>query len=142
MEILVDVNGSDNGIKPAILGSIKALENAEASITLVGDEYKIKEVINEEYKEEIESSFTTLFYVNTLFSYMMGVKKLEISFIKKMGEEMRKTFPDFRKNKYYQERVHAEERKLIDMHMKSDLYFILYYKLLWAYRNLRKKLGI
>ena len=96
----------------------------------------------EEYKEEIESSFTTLFYVNTLFSYMMGVKKLEISFIKKMGEEMRKTFPDFRKNKYYQERVHAEERKLIDMHMKSDLYFVLYYKLLWTYRNFRKKLGI
>ena len=95
----------------------------------------------EEYKDEIESSFTTLFYVNTLFSYMMGVKKQEFSFIKAMGEEMKKTFPDFRNNKYYQSRVHAEERKLIDMHMKSTLYFIVYYKLLWAYRNLRKKLA-
>ena len=95
----------------------------------------------DEYKEEIESSFTTLFYVNTLFSYMMGVKKQEISFIKAMGEEMKKTFPDFRKNKYYLTRVHAEERKLIDMHMKSTLYFVVYYKLLWAYRNFRKKIA-
>ena len=95
----------------------------------------------DEYKEEIESSFTTLFYVNTLFSYMMGVKKQEFSFIKAMGEEMKKTFPDFRDNKYYQSRVHAEERKLIDMHMKSTLYFVVYYKLLWTYRNFRKKLA-
>ena len=95
----------------------------------------------DEYKDEIESSFTTLFYVNTLFSYMMGVKKQEFSFIKAMGEEMKKTFPDFRKNKYYLTRVHGEERKLIDMHMKSTLYFMLYYKLLWAYRNFRKKIG-
>lgn len=95
----------------------------------------------DDYKEEIESSFTTLFYVNTLFSYMMGVKKQEFSFIKAMGEEMKKTFPDFRKNKYYQSRVHAEERKLIDIHMKSTLYFVVYYKLLWAYRNFRKKLA-
>lgn len=93
-----------------------------------------------EYKEEIESSFTTLFYVNTLFSYMMGVKKQEFSFVKAIGDEMKRTFPDFRKNKYYQERVHAEERKLIDMHMKSTLYFMLYYKILWTYRNFRKKL--
>ena len=95
----------------------------------------------DEYKDEIESSFTTLFYVNTLFSYMMGVKKQEFSFIKAMGEEMKKTFPDFRKNKYYLTRVHAEERKLIDMHMKSTLYFVVYYKLLWTYRNFRKRLS-
>ena len=94
----------------------------------------------EEYKEEIESSYTTLFYVNTLFSYMAGVNKKEYSFVKAMGEEMKKTFPDFRKNKYYQTRVHEEERKLIDMHMKSTAYFMLYYKLLWTYRNFRKKL--
>ena len=52
MEILIDVNGSDNGIKPAILGSIKALGNTESKLTLVGDEDKIIEVIKEEYKEE------------------------------------------------------------------------------------------
>ncbi|MBQ9991316.1 MAG: glycosyltransferase [Lachnospiraceae bacterium] len=94
----------------------------------------------EEYYPEIESSFTTLFYVNTLFSYLAGVKPVKLSFIKKLGKEMRETFPDFRRNPYYESRVHAEERKLIDMQMKSDLYFFLYYKLLWAYRKFRKRL--
>lgn len=94
----------------------------------------------EEYYPEIESSFTTLFYVNTLFSYMVGVKKKEYGFVKALGREMRETFPNFRENPYYQERVHAEERKLIEMHMKSTLYFMLYYKVLWAYRNFRKRM--
>ena len=46
----------------------------------------------------------------------------------------------YEENSYYQERVHAEERKLIKMHMKSTLYFMTYYKILWGYRNFRKKL--
>ncbi len=94
----------------------------------------------EEYYAEIESSFTTLFYVNTLFSYMAGVKKKEYGFVKAMGREMRETFPGFMENPYYQERVHAEERKLIKMHMRSTVFFMAYYKLLWGYRNLRKRL--
>ena len=94
----------------------------------------------EEYYPEIESSFTTLFYVNTLFSYMAGVGKTEYGFVKALGREMRETFPNFRENPYYQERVHAEERKLIEMHMKSTLYFMLYYKVLWAYRHFRKRI--
>lgn len=93
----------------------------------------------EEYYPEIESSFTTLFYVNTLFSYMAGVRKKEYGFVKSLGKEMKDTFPHFRENIYYRQRVHEEERKLIDMHMKSPLYFMLYYKLLWGYRNFRKK---
>lgn len=95
----------------------------------------------EEYYQEIESSFTTLFYVNTLFSYMAGVKKKEYGFVKALGREMLETFPGFMDNSYYRERVHEEERKLIRMHMKSTLYFMLYYKLLWGYRNFRKKLS-
>ncbi len=95
----------------------------------------------EEYYPEIESSFTTLFYVNTLFSYMAGVKKRKYGFVKSLGREMRETFPGFMKNQYYQERVHQEERKLIRMHMKSTLYFMLYYKALWGYRNFRKSLA-
>lgn len=94
----------------------------------------------DEYYPEIESSFTTLFYVNTLFSYMAGVKKKEYGFIKAMGREMKETFPDFMENPYYQERVHQEERKLIKMQIKSTLYFMIYYKVLWLYRNFRKKL--
>ena len=95
----------------------------------------------QQYYPEIESSFTTLFYVNTLFSYMIGIKKYRYGFIKELGKEMKRTFPDFMNNKYYTKRIHTEERKLIHMQMQSNLYFILYYKLLWAYRNIRKKMS-
>lgn len=64
MEILVDINGSDNGIEPAILGSIKAVDNVKANIKLVGDEEKILEVIskscNEEKKKEILEKISIL----------------------------------------------------------------------------------
>lgn len=93
----------------------------------------------EEYVKEIESSFTTLFYVNTLFSYMAGVKRKSYRFVKAMGKEMKNTFPDFQQNCYYQQRVHEEERKLIAMQQKSTWCFMLYYQILWGYRKLRKR---
>lgn len=92
----------------------------------------------EEFKPELEYSFTLLFYINTLFTYMAGVKKTRYSFVKAMGKEMKQTFPDFESNPYYQERTHAEEKKLIRMQQKSTLFFMLYYKLLWAYRKWKK----
>lgn len=95
----------------------------------------------EDYYPEIESSFTTLFYVNTLFSYMAGVKNKSYRFVKALGKEMKETFPGFMENKYYAQRVHEEERRLIRMQQRSTLYFMLYYRLLWSYRNLRKKLA-
>jgi len=92
----------------------------------------------EEYKDELEYKFTLLHYVNTLFSYMVGVKHTKYGFIKRMGKEIKEYFPDFQENPYYVERTHAEEKKLIAMQQKSTLYFMVYYKLLWAYRNFRK----
>lgn len=94
----------------------------------------------DEVQEELEYFFTSTFYINTLFSYMPGVKHTSYSYVKKMGDEMREHFPDFMKNKYYLEKVHPEEKKLIAMQQKSTLMFMVYYKLLWAYRNMRKKL--
>lgn len=95
----------------------------------------------DEVKEELEYSFSLLFYVNTLFSYMPGVKHTKYSFVKKLGDEMKATFPDFMQNRYYLERTHEEEKKLIAMQQKNTLYFMMYYKLLWAYRNFRKKVS-
>ncbi len=94
----------------------------------------------EEYRQEIEFSFTVLFYTNTLFSYMTGVKRPKYGFVKALGKEMKESFPAFMNNAYYQERIHEEEKKLAAMQMKSTLYFMVYYKLLWTYRNVRKKL--
>lgn len=93
----------------------------------------------QKYYAELESSFTTLFYVNTLFSYMAGVKKTKYGFVKALGREMKETFPEFMNNSYYIQRVHEEERRLIAMQMRSTLVFMIYYKLMWAYRNWRKR---
>ncbi len=94
----------------------------------------------EEYRQEIEFSFTVLFYINTLLSYMAGVKHPKYSFVKSLGKEMKESFPAFMHNAYYQERIHEEEKKLTAMQMKSTLYFMGYYKLLWTYRNFRKRI--
>ena len=96
----------------------------------------------DEFKEEIEFKFTQLFYVNTLFTYMPCVRPARMGFVKKMSEEMRDRFPDFQKNRYYLERVGKEEQKLIGMAQKSTFEFFVYYRLLWTYRNLRKRLGV
>ncbi len=95
----------------------------------------------EQYRPEIMFEFTVLFYVNTLFSYMVGKGHKSYRFVKAMGDEMRSAFPDFQENSYYRERIHAEEKKLVAMQQRSTLSFMLYYKLLWTYRNLRKRLG-
>lgn len=95
----------------------------------------------EQYRPEVCFEFTQLFFVNTLFSYMVGKGHKSYRFVKEMGDEMRKTFPEFRENPYYRERVHAEEKKLIAMQQKSTLLFLAYYKALWTYRNFRKKLS-
>ncbi len=94
----------------------------------------------EKYRAELEFCFTTLFYVNTLFTYMQGVRPVQYGFVKKLGQEMRAAFPDFQENIYYRERMGAEEKKLVRMQMASTIRFIVYYKLLWGYRGLRKRL--
>jgi glycosyltransferase involved in cell wall biosynthesis len=94
----------------------------------------------DEFKSELEYMFTQLFYVNTLFTYMPCVKPARISFVRKLTAEMLRTFPDFANNEYYKERVPAEEKKLIAMACKSVTFFYCYYRLLWGYRNLRKKM--
>lgn len=89
------------------------------------------------YRPEIECSFTQLFYVNTLLTYMQGVKPLDKRFVIDLSREMAETFPDFEKNHYYQERVNKEEKKFMHMAQKSAGWFMLYYRLLHMYRHIR-----
>lgn len=95
-----------------------------------------------EFKDELEFMFSGIFYVNTLFTYMPCVKPCKPSFVRKLTKEMKETFPNFQNNGYYMSRTGKEEQKLVAMACKSSLLFFCYYKLLWGYRNLRKKLGI
>ena len=92
----------------------------------------------EKFRPEIEYSFTVLFYKNTLFSALREMKEKGVySFVTEISREMKRTFPDFQKNRYYQENTDAEEKKLIGIQMKSPLVFYLYYRMLWMCRRLR-----
>jgi hypothetical protein len=95
----------------------------------------------ETYRSELEYSFANLFYVNTLFTYMQGVRPVRLQFVRELGKEMKETFPDFQENRYYRERMGDEEKKLVSMQLSSTVFFVLYYKLLWGYRNFRKRLS-
>lgn len=91
----------------------------------------------EELKEELDYKFIMLFYLNTLFSYVREGDSLDIKFIKCLGKELVATVPDFENNKYYKERINAEEKKLTRMQIKSTGKFLIYYKLLTLYRKIR-----
>lgn len=91
----------------------------------------------EECKEEIDYKFFELFYKNTLFSYMQSCPKTKLSFIKEVKKGLVGQVPDFLKNQYYMQYTDEESRKLIRMHMKSDICFYAYYKLLHLYRRVR-----
>lgn len=115
----------------------RCLDRMEAGRVMIAEAHR--HGFYEKFYPELEFSFTLAFYKNTLFSYMPGVRHTRISFVKKLGDEMREYFPDFQKNKYYIERTDAEEKKLIAMQQKSTLLFMIYYKLLWGFRHLRAK---
>ena len=55
MEILIDVNGSDNGIDEAIKGVVNSIGKTKSKLTLVGDESKITEIIRNEYLSKADS---------------------------------------------------------------------------------------
>lgn len=54
MEILIDANGSDNGIDEAIQGVINSIGKTKAKLTLVGDEKNITAYIKNEYLTKAE----------------------------------------------------------------------------------------
>lgn len=94
----------------------------------------------EKYYKQIEYRFAELYYVITLFSYMSGVKKPKLSFVKELRQGLMDTFPDFQKNEYYLQNTGAEEQQLIAMQMQSDAKFFWYYRLKRFVRGLRKRM--
>lgn len=95
----------------------------------------------EEFRDVVEYQFSNLFYRNTLFSYMQGKFRKNMRFIQELGEEMVATFPEFRQNPYYQQNVNEYERKLIDLHLKSTIAFVIVYKLKLLSRKIRHRRG-
>ena len=91
------------------------------------------------YRQEIEYRFTELYFVNTLFSYMLGVKRKRLSFVRELKEGMQEAFPEFEKNPYYLQYTGEEEKRMVTLLMRSAERFYWYYRALWLYRNMRKK---
>jgi len=75
----------------------------------------------------------------TLFSYMSGVQKPRLAFVRELREGAEKYFPDFRKNPYYLANTGEEEQELIAMQAQSDKKFYWYYLAKLKVRNFRRK---
>lgn len=91
----------------------------------------------EECKEEIDYKYFELFYKNTLFSYLQHCPKTKLSFVKEIKKGLIEQVPNFMENQYYMQYTDKENKKLIRMQMQSDIYFYVYYKLLYLYRRVR-----
>lgn len=91
------------------------------------------------YKQEFEFAFSKLYYMNTLFTYMLGMKHPRLDFLRQIADGIKQEFPDFQDNIYYQKEFDAEQKKLAAMHLKSPFRFLVYFKLLSFYRNITGK---
>ncbi|MBQ7920135.1 MAG: glycosyltransferase [Lachnospiraceae bacterium] len=96
----------------------------------------------EQYHQEIEYRFTELYFENTLFSYMLGARKKRIGFVEELKAGIQKAFPEFRKNKYFQQYAEQEHKEMIDLLMQSTRKFYYVYGLKVWVRGVRKKLGV
>lgn len=95
----------------------------------------------EEYGCEIEYRFVELFYAVTLFSYLSGVSRPRLSFVKELRRQTCRIFPDFQENPYYRQFTGDEEKRLIAMQSRSDVGFFCYYLLKQKVRRLRRRAG-
>ena len=118
----------------------KCNNRLQAMEMLMGECYK--RGFLEEYPEEIEYRFTEMFYVNTLFSYMINMPfhKKRISYLRLLRDGIMAYFPEYATNPYFDERQDAEVKKLTAIHCKSPFKFFWYYTALTTYRKIRKKL--
>lgn len=91
----------------------------------------------EKYREEIDYKVFELGYRNTLFSYMQTIRKVNYNYLLQMKTFLEQYVPDVENNIYYKKYMDAENRRLIHLHLKSPLVFLIYYKSLWFYRKVR-----
>ncbi len=92
-----------------------------------------------QYRREFEFAFSKLYYMNTLYTYMLGMKNPRVSFLKMLAKGMGEEFPEFQNNSYYQAAFDAEQKKMAALHMKNPRLFLWYFKALYAYRKLTGK---
>jgi glycosyltransferase involved in cell wall biosynthesis len=113
----------------------RCLDRMKAGELLV-EEFEKRGVLDT-YRSEVEYRFTELYYQNTLFSYMQGVR---VPSLKKAGllkKGIMRYFPSYHENPYYKAWTGAEEQKFMALQKKSNIGFYVYYQLKWAVRKVR-----
>lgn len=98
-----------------------------------------REFLNE-YPDEIEEIYTEQMYVNTLISYMFGIKwyKRKLSFLKMLRDGITECFPEYDTNPYFYEKYDEEVKKMTVMHCSSPFKFMLWFNLKDTYEKIRK----
>lgn len=91
------------------------------------------------YHTEFEFAFSKLYYMNTLFTYMLGIKHAKLSFLQKIAKGMEDNFPEFQNNPYYVKEFDEEQKHMASIHMRNQLEFLIYFRCLYFYRQLRHK---
>lgn len=94
------------------------------------------------YYAEVEYRFAELYYVITLFSYMLGMRCKKLEFVKQLKKGILSEFPEFQKNDYYQQYTNEEEKQMIALQIESDAKFYIYYNFKIIVRKIRKRLHI
>lgn len=114
-------------------------DNRIQTMEMLYDKFKADGILDTYYKE-MECKFAELYLRNTILGYMRSGKGGKLKLAKRLRNGMLERFPNFAQNEYYNARTNEEEKRLMSYLMKSPLYFCLYFKLLWAYRDFRKML--
>lgn len=70
---------------------------------------------------------------------MQSNLKKDVRFVRKIGEEMLTTFPNFRQNAYYNQSISEYEQKLINLHLKSTIIFMFVYGLKMISRKFKNR---
>lgn len=91
------------------------------------------------YRFEFEFAFAKLYYMNTLYTYMLGVKHPKRKFLQNLAKGACEEVPDFWENPYYLKEYDEEQKKMAALNIKSSGMFLIYFKLLYMYRKLRKR---
>lgn len=121
------------------LSTVHAISQEKCEARLLMGKKLIEEArrcgIYKSYRQEFEFAFSKLYYMNTLFTYMLGVRKPKLKFLKSLAEGIKQEFPDFQDNIYYQNAFDEEQKRLAAMHLESPFKFKIYFQLLTFYRN-------
>ena len=117
---------------------LKKCEDRKKAMRIMLEQAK-KNGALEEFPEVIEYQYGTLFYRNTLFTYMQGAGKKDPKFIQALGDEILESFPNFRSNPYFQKDVNDYEMKLINLQLKNTRWFLFIYWLKQISKKIRER---